>query len=71
MCSTHHNMYYYHVDVPGPDEEDVGQDDQTEHLVQSLSAPLVHPGGGVSNRNADYAGCEKTKIKSYIFQNKK
>ena len=44
----HANMYY-HVDVPSPDKEDVGQDDQTKHLVQSLGAPLVHPGGGVSH----------------------
>ena len=27
---------YYHVDVPSPDEEDVGQDDQTEHLVPGI-----------------------------------
>ena len=53
----HANMYY-HVDVPSPDEEDVGQDDQTEHLVQSLSAPLVHPGSGVSHGDADHAKCE-------------
>ena len=61
MCDLHH------VDVSSPEEQNMGDDDQSKELVKLLGAPVMNPGTWVGYWDAD--NTEVGLLNFLLFQN--